>query len=211
MAEKPKQLSFFEENRITPSKARNHRVIGQVFDTYFLVETEDKLFIVDQHAAHEKVLYERLMDSLSAHKVYSQMLMPSVLLTLTLKEAAVLRENRDLFAAFGFETEEFGEKEYRITSVPSDLYGVDVRALFIEMLDSLDEPAAGEPKVLTERIASRACKAAIKANMHMSFAETEKLISELFALKDPYHCPHGRPTMISLSHYELDKRFKRIV
>ncbi len=208
---KEKQISLFEENRITPEKIKNHRIIGQVFDTYFLVEIEDKLYIIDQHAAHEKVLYERLIKSVSGHKKYSQNLMPSIVLNLSIKDASVLSQNIEIFESFGFEIEEFGDRAYRVTAVPSDLYNLNVKELFTDILDNLMEPSAGEPKLLLERIASRSCKAAIKGNMKMSLIETQKLIDELFSLDDPYHCPHGRPTMISLSHYELDRKFKRIV
>jgi DNA mismatch repair protein MutL len=206
-----KQISLFEENRITPEKIKKHRIIGQVFDTYFLVEIEDKFYIIDQHAAHEKVLYERLMKSVNEHKIYSQNLMPSIVLNLSIKDASVLSQNMEIFESFGFEIEEFGERAYRITAVPSDLFNLDVKELFTDILDNLMEPSAGEPKILLERIASRSCKAAIKGNMKMSMMEIQKLADELFALDDPYHCPHGRPTMISLSHYELDRKFKRIV
>ncbi len=206
-----KQISLFDEDRITPEKTKNYRIIGQAFDTYFIIEMEDSLYLVDQHAAHEKVLFEKLMKSLDDHKIYSQNLMPAIVVSLTLKDAAVLLENIDVFRSFGFELEEFGGKEFKITAVPSDLYGIDVKELFIEILDNLNEPSSGEPRIISERIALRSCKAAIKGNMHMSQSEGEKLISELFKLNDPYHCPHGRPVMISLSHYELDKKFKRIV
>lgn len=206
-----KQISLFNEDRITPEKTRNYRIIGQVFDTYFIIEMEDSLYLVDQHAAHEKVLYERLIKNIDSHKIYSQNLMPAIVVSLTLKDAAVLLENIAVFRSFGFEIEEFGGKEFKITAVPADLYGIDVKELFIEILDNLNEPSAGEPRIISERIALRSCKAAIKGNMHMSQLEREKLISELFKLDDPYHCPHGRPVMISLSHYELDKKFKRIV
>ncbi len=206
-----KQISLLDEDRITPEKAQNYRFIGQAFDTYIIIEMENSIYLVDQHAAHEKVLYERLMKSLDSHKIYSQNLMPAIVVSLTLKDAAVLLENIDVFRSFGFELEEFGGKEFKITAVPSDLYSIDVKELFIEILDNLNEPNAGEPKIISERIALRSCKAAIKGNMHMSKPELEKLISELFMLDDPYHCPHGRPVMISLSHYELDKKFKRIV
>ena len=206
-----KQISLFDEDRITPEKTKNYRIIGQAFDTYFIIEMEDSLYLVDQHAAHEKVLFEKLMKSLDDHKIYSQNLMPAIVVSLTLKDVAVLLENIDVFRSFGFELEEFGGKEFKITAVPSDLYGIDVKELFIEILDNLNEPSSGEPRIISERIALRSCKAAIKGNMHMSQSEGEKLISELFKLNDPYHCPHGRPVMISLSHYELDKKFKRIV
>ena len=206
-----KQISLFDEDRITPEKTKNYRIIGQAFDTYFIIEMEDSLYLVDQHAAHEKVLFEKLMKSLDDHKIYSQNLMPAIVVSLTLKDVAVLLENIDVFRSFGFELEEFGGKEFKITAGPSDLYGIDVKELFIEILDNLNEPSSGEPRIISERIALRSCKAAIKGNMHMSQSEGEKLISELFKLNDPYHCPHGRPVMISLSHYELDKKFKRIV
>ncbi|HIV17327.1 MAG TPA: DNA mismatch repair endonuclease MutL [Candidatus Alectryocaccobium stercorigallinarum] len=206
-----KQITFFENDKITPEKIRRHRTIGQVFETYFLVEMDDKFYIVDQHAAHEKILYEKLIKNLNEHKNLSQMLMPSAVLSLSITEAVLLKENIETFERFGFEIEEFGGREFRITAVPADLYSVDTRELFMEILDGLDEPAAKEPTLLAEKIASKSCKAAVKANMRLSAQEAEKLMDELFALDDPYHCPHGRPVMVSFSHYELDRKFKRIV
>jgi DNA mismatch repair protein MutL len=206
-----KQITFFENDRITPEKIKKHRIIGQVFETYFLVEIEDKFYIVDQHAAHEKVLYERLIKNVEEHKKLSQMLMPSAVLSLSVGEAALLKENLDVFEKFGFEIEEFGGREFRITAVPANLYSIDIQELFLELLDGLDEPASKTPQILAEKIASKSCKAAVKANMRLSEAEAKELIDELFALEDPYHCPHGRPVMISFSHYELDRKFKRIV
>ena len=206
-----RQITFFENDRITPEKIKKHRIVGQVFETYFLVEIEDKFYIVDQHAAHEKVLYERLIKNLDGHKKLSQMLMPSAVLSLSIGEAALLKENLEAFEKFGFEIEEFGGREFRITAVPADLYSVDIQELFLEILDGLDEPSSKTPQILAEKIASKSCKAAVKANMRLSEAEAKELIDELFALEDPYHCPHGRPVMISFSHYELDRKFKRIV
>lgn len=206
-----RQITFFENDRITPEKIKKHRIVGQVFETYFLVEIEDKFYIVDQHAAHEKVLYERLIKNLDGHKKLSQMLMPSAVLSLSIGEAALLKENLDAFERFGFEIEEFGGREFRITAVPADLYSVDMQDLFLEILDGLDEPSSKTPQILAEKVASKSCKAAVKANMRFSEAEAKELIDELFALEDPYHCPHGRPVMISFSHYELDRKFKRII
>lgn len=206
-----KQVSLFEDDKFTAQRKQSYRIIGQVFDTYFLIESEDKLYIIDQHAAHEKVIYERLMKSLSGHKNISQLLMPSVVLSLSPREAEILNANMDSFEAFGFKIEEFGGREFRITEVPADLYDIDTHELFTEILADLDEPSAKEPKIIGERIALKSCKAAIKGNMRMSQLEIRALIDELFTLEDPYHCPHGRPVIISFSHYELDRKFKRIV
>ena len=206
-----KQISLFENDKVSAEKSKQYRIIGQVFETYFLVELEDKLYIIDQHAAHEKIIYERLMKSMADHKATSQMLMPSVVLSLTRAEAEILRANMDVFESFGFEIEEFGGSEFRITASPADLYNADTDELIKETLADLDDVSSGERRIISERIALRSCKAAVKANMKLSMLEARKLIDELLMLDDPYHCPHGRPVIISFSHYELDRKFKRIL
>ncbi len=206
-----KQVTFFENDKITPEKTKTHRIIGQVFDTYMLVENDDRLYLIDQHAAHEKIIYERLIKGMRKRSALSQQLMPSRVLSLSVREADALKGNINIFADFGFEIEEFGGNGFRITAVPSDLYAIDTDELFKEILDGLVDPNSSESKIIEERIALRSCKEAIMANMRMSYMETASLIDELFALDDPYHCPHGRPVVISFSHYELDRKFKRIV
>jgi DNA mismatch repair protein MutL len=193
------------------------QVIGQVFDTYWLVQFEDKLFIIDQHAAHEKVKYERLMKRFRSRLngeegTYSQTLMPPVIVSLTGQEEVVLKEYMDTFEALGFEIESFGGSEYTLRSVPVDLYGSGERELFLAVLDEMSEmPGKGNFQVIEEKIASMSCKAAVKGNNRLSFAEAERLIDELLTLENPYNCPHGRPTIIAMSKAELEKKFKRIV
>ncbi len=206
-----KQYNLFDRSAEAASKKIYYKVIGQVFETFFMVEADEVLYIIDQHAAHEKVFYEKLMKSLKEQKIYSQMLMPAVIISPPPSQADVLRENLKEFEAFGFELEEFGGNDFKITAVPSDFYGVDVNDLFYEILNNLEEPKAGEPNVISERIALRSCKSAVKANMRFTAEDAKILVNELFKLEDPYHCPHGRPTMISLTHNELDRRFKRIL
>ena len=206
-----KQISLFESDKVKPEKANQYRIIGQVFETYLLVELENKLYIIDQHAAHEKIIYERLMKNAAEQASVSQMLMPSAVLSLTRAEAEILKNNINVFEDFGFEIEEFGGSEFRITATPADLCNADTDELIKEILADLDGVSTGERRVISERIALRSCKAAVKANMKLSTIEAEKLISELLQLEDPYHCPHGRPVIISFTHYELDRKFKRIV
>lgn len=212
LVEKPTQLNLFEEKFLTVSAKDEYRIMGQIFDTYWLIAFHDKLFIMDQHAAHEKVKYERLLKELKEKQVSSQMLNPPVIITLTGKEEQILKEQISSFEELGFEIEEFGGGSYAIRSMPSDLYGCSEKELFTDILDELSEnPMKGSPEVVLNKLASMACKAAVKGNNRLSTQEAERLIDELLTLENPYHCPHGRPTIISMSKYEIEKKFKRIV
>lgn len=194
------------------SSKKDHRIIGQIFETYWLIEFDDHLYIIDQHAAHEKVLYERTMRSLENKEFTSQTIYPPVLLTLNMQEEELLKKYMDYFKKLGFEIEPFGGKEYSVTAVPGNLFGLDGKQLVVEILDSLASFHGNEkPDMITEKIASMSCKAAVKGNQKLSMAEIEKLIDELLTLENPYHCPHGRPTIISMSKYELEKKFKRVL
>lgn len=207
-----RQLDLFEERILSADNRSRYRIIGQVFDTYWMVQFEDKLFIIDQHAAHEKVKYERLMKQFREKAVLSQTLAPPIIVSLSAQEELVLQEYSETFRALGFEIEAFGGREYALRSVPVDLYGCSERELFLEVLDELDSGVTrGSFSVIEEKIASMSCKAAVKGNNRLSFAEAEQLIDELLTLDNPYNCPHGRPTIITISHYEMDKKFKRIV
>ena len=210
--EKPVQLDFFEEKMLTKEAKDEYHILGQVFDTYWLVAFHDKLFIIDQHAAHEKVKYESFMKQLQESSIESQMLNPPVIVTLTGKEETVLKESMAVFLSMGFEIESFGGNEYALRSVPAELYGCSGSGLFTEMLDELSEGTMnGAPSVIRQKIATMACKAAVKGNTSFDRAGMEALIDQLLTLEDPYHCPHGRPTIISMSKYEIEKKFKRIV
>ena len=213
MAEQePRQLELFEEKLLAPESREHIRLVGQIFDTYWLAQFGDNFYIIDQHAAHEKVYYERLVKSFREKTVDSQYLNPPLIVTLNLQEENILKENQKYFSQFGFEIEEFGGKEYRISAVPATLYGFSEEALFLEMLDQLS--GSGEKDaidIFASRLATMACKAAVKGNHAMSAKEAEKLIDELLTLDNPYHCPHGRPTIISMTRTELEKKFKRIV
>ncbi len=194
------------------SSRKDHRIIGQLFDTYWLVEFDSSLYIIDQHAAHEKVLYERTLASLDAKEYTSQAIFPPLLLTLNMQEESLLKKYMGYFQKLGFEIEHFGGKEYSVTAVPGNLFGLDGEGLVIEILDSLSGFHGNEtPQVILEKIASMSCKAAVKGNQRLSRQETEALIGELLTLENPYHCPHGRPTIISMSKYELEKKFKRVI
>lgn len=209
---KPEQLNLFEEKLLSVENRAKYQIIGQIFNTYWLVQFEDKLFIIDQHAAHEKVKYERLMKQYKEKQILSQGLMPPVIVSLTGQEEAVLNQYLNTFAALGFEIEGFGGSEYAIRSVPVDLYGCGEKEMFLEVLDDLSEGTSrGSLKAVEEKIASMSCKAAVKGNNRLSQAEAESLIDELLTLENPYNCPHGRPTIISMTREELEKKFKRIV
>ncbi|WP_270387760.1 DNA mismatch repair endonuclease MutL [Blautia hansenii] len=210
--EKAEQLELFD-NRLLSKEARiHHRIIGQLFDTYWLVEYDNKFYIIDQHAAHEKVLYERFLKEFAKKEILSQMISPPSLISLNLQESNLLKASLEIFREFGFEISEFGGKEYSIHAVPANIYGVSVQELFIQILDSLEqEHVSKTPDILAERIATAACKAAVKGNNRLSVKEADALIDELLNLENPYNCPHGRPTIISMTKYELEKKFKRIV
>ena len=208
---KMEQMQLFQDTLLSEQARRHHKIIGQVFDTFWLVQYQDNLYIIDQHAAHEKVLFERMMKNYRDKEVLSQMVSPPVIVTLTAREADLLEKYSDIFASFGFEISAFGGREYAISAVPHNLYGITTQDLFVEVLDHLEEIGEKPLDIITERLASMSCKAAVKGNHALSFQEVEKLIDELLTLEDPYHCPHGRPTIISISRQELEMKFKRIV
>ena len=210
--ESPRQMELFDDRLLSKKARLRHRIIGQLFDTYWLVEYDEKFYIIDQHAAHEKVLYERFMKEFNQREILSQMVSPPEIIALSLQEAELLKEQMEIFEQFGFEISSFGGREYSISAVPANLYGVTVQELFIEILDSLEtEGRRQTPELITHRIATAACKAAVKGNQMLSVPEADKLIDELLGLENPYHCPHGRPTIVSMTKYELEKKFKRIV
>lgn len=210
--EKPVQLELFEERILTKEARQEYRVLGQIFDTYWLICYQDKLMIMDQHAAHEKVKYEKFIKALKEKQVSSQMLNPPLVVTMTGQQENVYKEYADVFAGLGFEIEEFGGNEYAVRAVPTDLYGCNENELFEEVLDELSQgPVRGNATVIEEKIASMSCKAAVKGNMSMSLSEVEALLDQLLILDNPYNCPHGRPTIISMTKYEIEKKFKRIV
>ena len=205
-------MNLFEEKLLTADNRSRFRIIGQVFETYWLIEFENKLLMIDQHAAHEKVNYERLMKQFHEKSVVSQALMPPVIVSLSGQEENVLKENMEVFESLGFEVESFGGSEYALRSVPVDLYGCGEREMFLSVLDQLaDGGNFGSIRVVEEKIASMSCKAAVKGNNVLSFDEAETLIDELLTLDNPYNCPHGRPTIIAMSKSEMDRKFKRIV
>ncbi len=191
---------------------KSHHIIGQLFKTYWLVEFEDKLFIVDQHAAHEKVLYERTMARLKEKEYTSQTISPPIVLSLDANEVMMLEKYRAQIEIMGYVVESFGGKEYMISAVPDNMFHMDMKELFIEMLDDFSDITGREtPELILEKVASMSCKAAVKGNQNLSFQEFDSLITELLTLENPYNCPHGRPTIISMTKYEIEKKFKRII
>lgn len=211
LAEEPvvyEQQSFLDEQSMIRQK-----IIGQLFDTYWLVEFDDKLFIVDQHAAHEKVLYERFCKQFAQKEFTSQAISPPLVLSLSMRESEVLKEYQEEFHRLGFEITHFGGSEYSVCGVPDNLYQLDSKVILLEMLDELTDGGhiKNAPDLILDKLATMACKAAVKGNNRLSVSEMEALMQELMQLENPYHCPHGRPTIISMSKYEIEKKFKRII
>ena len=207
-----KQMELFDGKLLSEEAAKSYQIIGQVFDTYWLVQYEERLLIIDQHAAHEKVKYEALVKKLREGQVDSQNLAPPMILNLSAMEAHTLQEYGDYFARMGFEIEDFGGNAVAVRAVPCDLYGHYEKDFLQGILDELEEePPRGTPAIIAEKLASMACKSAVKGNMRISTKEMGALLDQLLSLENPYHCPHGRPTIITMSKYELEKKFKRIV
>ncbi len=200
--EEPRQLNLFEEKLLT----------REAKDEYHL-EYRDNLYIIDQHAAHERVLYERTLKSMKSREFTSQMISPPIILDLSMQEAELLRQYMDQFTRIGFEFEEFGQESFAVRAVPDNLFSIAKKDLLLQMLDSLSDEISRNlsPELVDEKVASMSCKAAVKGNMRLSAAEVDTLIGELLTLENPYHCPHGRPTIIAMSRRELEKKFKRIV
>jgi len=206
-----KQMELFEDHLLEKEKRSSYRIIGQVFDTYWIVQYKDKMFIIDQHAAHEKVNYERMFKRINEGNHPSQLLMPPIIVSLTGVEEETLNSNIDAFRRLGFEIENFGGNEYALRGVPTDLFRHSEKELFLAVLDELSQnPGLGSFKTIDEKIASMACKASVKGGDRIGFEQAEKLIDELLTLDNPYNCPHGRPTIISISRVEMEKKFKRI-
>lgn len=208
-----KQMNLFEDKLLDKQHKGDYRLIGQLFETYWLIEFEDKFYMMDQHAAHEKILYERLMKKFAEKKYDTQMILPPVVLSLNMREEQVLKENFDIFAGLGYEIEEFGGREYKVTGLPGSLpTAIDCRRLLTDIIDSLAEDnAMHAPELITEKVASMSCKAAVKGNNKLFYREAEELMQELMQAENPYNCPHGRPTLIMMTKYEIEKKFKRIV
>lgn len=208
-----KQLEFFEEKLLTKKAAQEYKIIGQLFETYWLVEFHEQLYIIDQHAAHERVLYEKTLRGMKDREFTSQYLSPPIILNLSMQEEEALNTHMDIFTNIGFEIEPFGGDSYAIRAVPDNLFSIAKRELFTEMLDQLVDGIHSSlaPDIVAEKVASMSCKAAVKGNSRLSAAEVETLIGELLELENPYHCPHGRPTIIAMTKRELEKKFKRIV
>lgn len=205
-------LGDYDKVFLTESSKKQFSIIGQLFKTYWLIEFEDKLYIIDQHAAHEKVLYEKTMARLANKDFTSQRISPPIVMTLDARESEMLEKYRQQIEQFGYEVEHFGGKEYMISAIPDNLFHIDMKDLFIEMLDDFSNATGRQtPDIITEKVASMSCKAAVKGNDKLTLPEINELIDELLSLDNPYNCPHGRPTIISMSKYEIEKKFKRIV
>ncbi len=206
------QMELFEERFLGEAARQKHRLIGQLFATYWLVEYRDQLFIIDQHAAHEKILFEQTMRALKTRDFGTQMLNPPIILTLSAAEEVLLKRYLTYFLKIGFEIEHFGGMEYAVRGVPANLFSIARKELLLEMLDGLsDDGVMKEPDSIYEHVASISCKAAVKGNHVMSEREADALIDQLLTMENPYACPHGRPTIVSMSKYEMEKKFKRIV
>ncbi len=210
---KAEQLNLFEEKLLQKESVKRHHIIGQLFETYWLIEFEDQLYIIDQHAAHERVLYEKTLKGMKTREFTSQYISPPIILNLSMQEEETLKNHMDIFTNIGFEIESFGGSSYAVRAIPDNLFSIAKKELLLEMLDNLNEgiSSANAPELIAEKVASMSCKAAVKGNARLSTKEVETLIGELLELENPYHCPHGRPTIISMTKRELEKKFKRIV
>lgn len=207
LVEKPEQLNFFDEKILTREAKQEYRIVGQVFDTYWIIEYRDKMLMIDQHAAHEKVKYEQILTKVEHNEIYTQMLTPPAVISVTPKESALINSYAQYFKELGFEIEDFGMNAFAIRGVPIDLFGHNIKELFEEILTQMCEsPVRGVPQIIREKIASMACKAAVKGNHSLTYEEANKLIEQLLELENPYNCPHGRPTIISMSKYEIEKK-----
>ena len=206
------QVSLFDETLLSKKAKKEHKIIGQLFQTYWIIEYQEKMFIIDQHAAHEKVLFERTMRSIEDKTFASQMLQPPIILSLSMREEEALKQFMPELQKMGFEIDAFGGREFSVRAVPANLFGIAQVDLLTELIDSLTSDIdVKNANVILEKVASMSCKAAVKGKMKMSFAEAEALIDELMELENPYHCPHGRPVIVSMSKYEIEKKFKRIL
>lgn len=212
MSDDTVQLELFDDKFLAKKARTKHRLIGQLFDTYWLVEYNQQLFIIDQHAAHEKILFEATMNSLKTREFGTQMVNPPIILTLSMTEEVLIKQYMEYFHGLGFEIEHFGGKEYAVRGIPANLFSIAKKELLLELLDGLSEDTwAQKADQIYEKVASMSCKAAVKGNHTMSAAEADALIDQLLDMENPYACPHGRPTIVSMSKYELEKKFKRIV
>lgn len=210
--EKPEQQTLFTEPLLSEKARIHHRLIGQLFDTYWLIQYGNQLYIMDQHAAHEKVNYERLMETYRKKERITQFVSPPMVISLTRAEEAILEEFKSEFERIGFTIEHYGGREYAISEIPANLYGINEKELFLEMLSDLEDRGSMQPsELIASKLASMSCKAAIKGGQKISFQEADALVSQLLTLENPYACPHGRPTIITMTKYELEKKFKRIV
>lgn len=210
--EKPEQQTLFTEPLLSEKARIHHRLIGQLFDTYWLIQYGNQLYIMDQHAAHEKVNYERLMEAYRKKERITQFVSPPMVISLTRAEEAILEEFKSEFERIGFTIEPYGGREYAISEIPANLYGINEKELFLEMLSDLEDRGSMQPsELIASKLASMSCKAAIKGGQKISFKEADALVSQLLTLENPYACPHGRPTIITMTKYELEKKFKRIV
>jgi len=216
-SENASQLSLSDyisdDTRLLSEEARpKHRIIGQLFGTYWLVEYEERFYMIDQHAAHEKILFEQMMKNYREKEFTSQLISPPILLSLTMQEEVLLKKYRPDFEKLGFVIDSFGGKEYTVSAIPGNLYGLDGQNLLLELIDGLGSISGKDtPDMVIEKIASMSCKAAVKGNHTLSEAEARQLIDDLLKLDNPYFCPHGRPVIVSMTKYEIEKKFKRIV
>lgn len=209
--EEPVQASLFDSPLMEAKSPDEYRIIGQLFETYWLIEYGDKFYMMDQHAAHEKILYERFMKHLKEKDMDTQMIMPPVIIELTMQQENAYRQHKKAFERLGFEIEEFGGGSYKVTGLPAGLPNVNLKQMLIDMIDGLTSDSHTDLDIITERVATMSCKAAVKGSNKLSFEEARELIQELMQAENPYNCPHGRPTLIVMSKYEVEKKFKRIL
>ena len=206
---KKENVSIFEQNE--EYQKPTYKFIGIVFNTYIILEIDKEMYILDQHAAHERIMYEKVKNNYySDSSKDSQMLLLPDIITLTHKEMEIAKDNMEMFEKAGFSLEEFGENTIKLTGVPTVCIDLDNKELFLETLDEINTVARTAKQEKEERfIATVACKAAVKANMVLTREEVESLMDKLLALPNPFTCPHGRPTAIKMSKYDIERKFAR--
>lgn len=213
ISKKPEEKPILNEQKEEKRKPffNNYRIVGQLFATYWIVEQNNCMYLIDQHAAHERALYEDFTEKFKNSQISSQQLLQPIAVNLSEGEKVIVEENMELLESFGFEIEEFGARTYAIRAVPYVFNSPSNVSFFMDIVDTLaDKNLKSIYDTKEDAIAMMSCKAAVKGNDRLSYSEAQELIQRLLSLQDPFTCPHGRPTIIEMTKYELEKKFKRI-
>ncbi|MCL2860242.1 MAG: hypothetical protein FWF46_06810 [Oscillospiraceae bacterium] len=199
-----------KSSMLSKEEGIEYKYVGTAFSTYIMLEIGNDLYLLDQHAAHERILYERVKKNFYSNKKDAQLMLLPDVIVLTNKEYFIMRENQNIFEEAGFIIEEFGDNTIKLVGVPNMCIDLDTKMLFLDILDEIDTVARTERQEIEEKfIATIACKAAVKAKSELGREEIISLLDQLMKLKNPFTCPHGRPTAIKLSKLDIEKKFSR--